>query len=396
MRVRVDTSLCEVTDAASGVTDCRAAAVMVPEEETRLCAANQQACVRANARQGEQEERRKHPPTKLEGSCETSLDCQPGRQCLLEPGEETGVCVEDLCSRSLCRAGTLCSAYRFAPAQGETPAEPHGIACLPLGEETASITGKPIDRCSFHQLTCALSAGRWVCKGATSANATNPNRPEPPDRTHACGRALVVEGRSHHAVAIGARAPETSILVARFTRMAFDEHASIAAFGRTCLALLALGAPAWLIEETCTAMRDEVEHAKLAFELLDALCGAENAISAGVLPEAVAPMREPDLARALLEDVLRGGCVGESMAVLEAASLLPRAPSQAHAFLERIILDEARHAALAWKTARWLVSAFPTLRFEAPSLWQDAASDVPAALRGELFEPVARAVGLSA
>lgn len=55
--------------------------------------------------------------------------------------------------------------------------------------------------------------------------------------------------------------------------------------------------------------------------------------------------------------------------------------------------SEARHAALTWKTARWLVSAFPTLRFEAPSLWQDAASDVPAALRGELFEPVARAAG---
>src|SRR5688572_10054793 len=45
------------------------------------------------------------------------------------------------------------------------------------------------------------------------------------------------------------------------------EHASVAAFARFALQLLALGAPADLVASAQAAMADEIEHARLCFGL---------------------------------------------------------------------------------------------------------------------------------
>ena len=121
----------------------------------------------------------------------------------------------------------------------------------------------------------------------------------------------------------------------RFVRIAFDEHASIAAFAQTILKLLALGAEAMLIERTSAALRDEVNHARLAFELVGRM-GELARAAPGPLPEAIAlsPAGGPeDLARQLLLDVLVGGCVGETLSVLAASDLAEHAPLEAQPFL---------------------------------------------------------------
>lgn len=142
---------------------------------------------------------------------------------------------------------------------------------------------------------------------------------------------------------------------------AFEEHASIAAFARTACELMALGAPAWLLAKTTQAMSDEIAHARAAFALAARL-GAD--VAPGPLAAAVSPLRAgPNLARELLIEVLRGGCVGETLAAHRAGVRAETAgPPHVRAFYTMIAADEARHAALAFETARWLLEQNAELR----------------------------------
>jgi hypothetical protein len=63
-------------------------------------------------------------------------------------------------------------------------------------------------------------------------------------------------------------------LAAEWERIGLLEHASIAAFARFALQLLALGAPRDLVEDAQRAMADETRHAELAFALASAYGGA--------------------------------------------------------------------------------------------------------------------------
>lgn len=151
---------------------------------------------------------------------------------------------------------------------------------------------------------------------------------------------------------------------ARLERTALEEHASVPAFARTICQLVALGAPAWLVEKTQRALADEIVHAKRSFEWVERLGG--RAVSPGFFPEAVASFAGDSIdavATALVRDAFRGGCVGETLAAHEAAELATFAPtSELRVFFETIAEDEARHAALAFETTRWLASQFASAR----------------------------------
>ena len=142
---------------------------------------------------------------------------------------------------------------------------------------------------------------------------------------------------------------------------ALEEHASVGAFARTICELLALGAPAWLVQQSNAALSDEIRHAAESFAWATAL-GSIN-VGPGPLPAAVAPLRSgPDAAAELLRDVFRGGCVGETLAAYRAiersaASTTPGLRS----FYAALGEDETRHAALAFETVRWLVAEHPSL-----------------------------------
>jgi hypothetical protein len=186
------------------------------------------------------------------------------------------------------------------------------------------------------------------------------------------------------AVAIGEPARAREIMHLRAA--AFEEHASVAAFARTVCELVALGAPADLVAATSAALADEIAHARASFAWLAALGG--GAVQPGPLYEATAPLRTGEEgAEALLCDVFRGGCVGETLAAHRAAERALEAPPQMRAFYTQIAEDEARHAALAFRTVRWLASRDDRLR-DVVRAEIDAFFETATPATGELLAPL--------
>jgi hypothetical protein len=135
-----------------------------------------------------------------------------------------------------------------------------------------------------------------------------------------------------------------------WTEIGLMEHASIAAFARFQLQLLQLGAPVALIEATNQALVDETEHAKLCFALASRYAGAP--VGPGSLPMAGA-LGASSLHEIVLNTVLEG-CVGETVAALEAAEAAAHASDPVvREVLQKIHSDELRHSQLAWRFVAW-------------------------------------------
>jgi hypothetical protein len=142
--------------------------------------------------------------------------------------------------------------------------------------------------------------------------------------------------------------------------MALMEHASIPAFARFVLELVGLGAPPELVILAQAAMADETRHARDAFGLASAYAG--TALGPGPLDtdDALTARSPRDIVRtAILE-----GCIGETVAAVEAAEALAHATDPAvRDVLTRVTADETRHAELAWRFVRWVLeSGAPDLR----------------------------------
>jgi hypothetical protein len=142
-------------------------------------------------------------------------------------------------------------------------------------------------------------------------------------------------------------------LARHWGRAAADEHASIAAFARAALDLLALGAPAELVAAHHQAALEEIAHARLAYTLAARAAGAP--IGPGPLPEALGWGARSRLA--LARDVYLGGCVAETIAAAVADVAARGACSALAGPLAALADDERSHAALAWRTVAWLVSS---------------------------------------
>ncbi len=67
-----------------------------------------------------------------------------------------------------------------------------------------------------------------------------------------------------------------------WTRVGLMEHASVAAFSRFSLQLMALGAPSDLLQKSHEAAADEIRHARDAFALASHYAG--RPVGPGVLP----------------------------------------------------------------------------------------------------------------
>jgi hypothetical protein len=166
------------------------------------------------------------------------------------------------------------------------------------------------------------------------------------------GRPLVVAGRDHFADYTRPHEPGDDD-IATLRQAAREEHASIAAFARTIAELMALGAPTWLLAETQRAMGDEIRHTERTLDLLEQRTGARPEL--GPLPAAVAPLARST--EEFFRDVLRGGAIGETLAAEDAERRrLATTDAELRAYYDMIVIDEARHAALAVKTLRWLTN----------------------------------------
>ncbi len=185
------------------------------------------------------------------------------------------------------------------------------------------------------------------------------------------GRPLLVEGEAR--VAAEARsaawleddavldsapaldASTRSALAMHYAREAAYEHASVAAFARVSLSLLAAGAPPDLVADTHRAALDEIEHARamygVASNLRDAPIGPGPLDLSGVASPTASIVE-------IAEEAFLEGCVGEAAAALVLREEARAATSiEIRAILERIADDEERHAELAWRTVQWALGA---------------------------------------
>jgi hypothetical protein len=139
-------------------------------------------------------------------------------------------------------------------------------------------------------------------------------------------------------------------LAAHWSKLGQMEHASIAAFARFTLQLLALGAPAALVDASAQALADEAAHTRLCFEIASAYAG--RALGPGPL-DVQGSLTATELGD-VVDLVIVEGCFGESSAALEALEAAESAEDLAiREAYARIAEDEQRHAELAFRFVGW-------------------------------------------
>lgn len=138
-----------------------------------------------------------------------------------------------------------------------------------------------------------------------------------------------------------------------WARAGAAEHASVAAFSRLALQLMALGAPNDLLRAVHQAALDEIGHADRCWDMVERLGGSR--VGAAVLP-----LQEPITLQTLAEvaaATVREGCLAETLGAhvaLVAAELAPEADVQA--LLRRLANEESDHAVLSYRIVAWALS----------------------------------------
>lgn len=137
------------------------------------------------------------------------------------------------------------------------------------------------------------------------------------------------------------------------------EHASVAAFARLTLDLMAVGAPPGLVAASHLDGLDEVRHTELCFALARQLDG--RAAGPASFPEArnvPRPPRTRALALAKLAvDSLVDGALNEGVSARSLARLAERCDAEPiRAVLKQLAADEGRHAAHGWDVVEWCLA----------------------------------------
>ena len=137
-----------------------------------------------------------------------------------------------------------------------------------------------------------------------------------------------------------------------WTRTAFNEYASAAAFAEVATLLLAAGAPIDLVAAAGDFVVDEIVHTEAAARLAAKLGGA--APLEVDLAKLVRPPSPGDPLRRAAELIVRVSCVGEALTVpvLKVARQLAGSPLIEGA-LARIVADESAHAQLGGWFLDW-------------------------------------------
>jgi hypothetical protein len=129
------------------------------------------------------------------------------------------------------------------------------------------------------------------------------------------------------------------------------EHASVAAFARLTLQLLALGAPTDLLRGAQQAALDEVGHAEQCWALAERFGAAR--LSPGPFPfpgDVAVGVSLAELASA----AVREGCLAETLGAHVAQVAAELAPEpEVRAALQRIAAEEATHAVLSFRIVAW-------------------------------------------
>jgi hypothetical protein len=300
--------------------------------------------------------------------CVTNADCNPGYACVC--GNPVGACAAATCSTDAeCGDGFLCSDFIVNPGCGG-----QAVACQRADDACAAESDCP--------------EGQYCARGGYGETI-------PPDAARYCspaicaiGRPFLVAGDERLASAVArcdwypaagvgswvAAAPSAELREAirrGWLEQALMEHASVAAFARFSLQLLALGAPAELCSQAARAMQDEIDHARACFD--HARRHSDGDVGPGPL-DMTGALDATDL-QAIVLGTIAEGCIGETLAAIEAAEALAHCEDEAaRSTLARIAEDETRHSELAWRFVAWALETGPaSLRERARAAFAEAA-----------------------
>ena len=200
----------------------------------------------------------------------------------------------------------------------------------------------------------------------------------------AVGRPLTIEGAARlasvcqssqwnkriNADASSLTSEQRDILVQGWLKAAQEEHASVASFARFTMELMALGAPPELLLSATRAQADEVAHARSCFAIASQI--AETQFGPGPLNIHGALPETTTFEQVLVMTILEG-CINETLAAAEAAWLSEQTEIASIQKTHRqIAKDEAKHAALGWKTVEWILSVKPELKAVAAAAFEQA------------------------
>jgi hypothetical protein len=185
---------------------------------------------------------------------------------------------------------------------------------------------------------------------------------------------------------------------ARWAERGLMEHAAIASLGRFALELMAFGADPGLLTAALRAAQDEVQHAKLCFGLARAFGHRPVEPSVFAFGDATVPLAKT-LAE-LAERTAIEGAVEETLGVMALGDELAHSDDPAERrVLRKIIMDEQRHALLAWRVLAWAVGrggsdvaqAVRRALGQARSRWSSLMPEPELASRwSQVIEPCAR------
>jgi|GEM_PF-800156 len=161
----------------------------------------------------------------------------------------------------------------------------------------------------------------------------------------------------------GEHAP--SLVARQWRSNGCTEHASVAAFARLAVDLVALGAPPRLIEAAHGDALDELRHTQLCFSLARDLDGGTAGPASFPQVSKLRQIRGPRhvaLARLAVESLV-DGALNEGVSARVVAQLVHQARDpRVKDVLQVIARDEARHAAHGFDVLRWcLRSGGPTV-----------------------------------
>ncbi len=281
--------------------------------------------------------------------CTDDADCARGEACIA--GEVSGAGGNAACWPASCDAAADCPSAECGLSLTFTGCGySGGLDCRDALPDTCRVDDDCVGPGGHAE--CGLEGAAFACI------------------RHDCspGRPLLIAARARVAAAV-ARAdwseppsPAATVeaeLAAHWRSIAALEHASIASFARFTLQLLALGAPAELVLGAQEAAADEVRHAQFAYGLASAYGGAAVGPGPLVLHDAMPPLDAAGVLAALIDEA----CVGETLGAAEAFAAAEGCADPAiRAGLLNLAEDEARHAALAWRTLTWLLAVHPELR----------------------------------
>lgn len=249
------------------------------------------------------------------------------------------------------------------PAQGD-----QGFAQPPSSPENPAPQAGTVPPCPAEPTPNMRITGSHPGRSISLSRTSNPNECcyDITEQRYYLGRPLIQDGKTLIAKAryqpaaepLPGLSPELSeILSELWIGDALMEHASIASFAKLSLELMAMGAPAELLEEAHRSASDEIRHATACFALANRYAPRCQPSWADALALGSSLKLALDFSELAVHTVVEG-CMGETYAALMAAEQCAAAEdSHLKSVLSMIAEDEGRHSAFAWKIVRWAISA---------------------------------------